>query len=474
MFVFMDAPEFLLRQAQDPVPAASLKHKQRYRGYGKHYSPQDKLGTIGQMLEGKPQIGHQPVPYARLGQAIELLLWLIAAVVLFASPALNQSLINPRVGLLVPGVSLALVLYAYYVSWRWHNRGAHRLLRDFADAILLIALVSLSYLFATPFFIIIFLPIAAVALTLEVLSPLAIVLISTALTATDIVLGPSYYTALGLGFAPTHIAILFCITLFSRFVAHELRHEHEARQLLLAHTQRLEHQLSSQDLTDASRGEIVSATTHQLMNPIGTISHLVRAAYETHPNQSQRELLHEIDEQARRLNRLISELSSQERLARDGGQPRLTNIVEIVHEIGGEFRPTAKRSAVSLVVKTPAKTAMAFVDPAAVRLALWYLLENAFFYTPAKGRVSLTLQTTQTHVEVIVSDNGPGVDPEDANRIFEAFYRAGRARTLNPSGVGLGLTSARLLAQQQHGTLLLKDTNAKGSTFVLALPRHRN
>jgi signal transduction histidine kinase len=95
------------------------------------------------------------------------------------------------------------------------------------------------------------------------------------------------------------------------------------------------------------------------------------------------------------------------------------------------------------------------------------LLDNACAY--ASSRVDVTLRTKNGHVELTVSDDGPGVDDEDKQRIFERFYRADPVRNRHTSGTGLGLAIAAAVAEAHGGTIAVTDGDP-GARFVVTLP----
>lgn len=95
------------------------------------------------------------------------------------------------------------------------------------------------------------------------------------------------------------------------------------------------------------------------------------------------------------------------------------------------------------------------------------LLDNACDH--ASSRVDVTLATTDGHVELTVTDDGPGVAPDDRPRIFDRFYRADAARNRHSSGTGLGLAIAVTVAEAHGGTIRLLDGD-EGSRFVVSLP----
>jgi signal transduction histidine kinase len=95
------------------------------------------------------------------------------------------------------------------------------------------------------------------------------------------------------------------------------------------------------------------------------------------------------------------------------------------------------------------------------------LLENAVRYAATTVRV--TLHTEDSTVRLVVSDDGPGVDPVDRAHVFDRFYRADTARSRGSSGSGLGLAIAAAIATRHGGTISLQDSEP-GAEFLLVLP----
>ena len=109
-------------------------------------------------------------------------------------------------------------------------------------------------------------------------------------------------------------------------------------------------------------------------------------------------------------------------------------------------------------------------DASALHRAVLNLMENAVKYTPAGGKVELSLTTADGHASLAVQDTGIGIEPADADRIFEPFVRLDVARARETGGTGLGLAIARAIALAHGGTLALRSEAGAGSRFVVSLP----
>ena len=94
------------------------------------------------------------------------------------------------------------------------------------------------------------------------------------------------------------------------------------------------------------------------------------------------------------------------------------------------------------------------------------LIGNAVRHSPAGGTVTLHFSRTPYLASVTVTDQGPGIDPADQQRIFERFERA----TPDESGTGLGLAISRRLARSMGGDISLKSSPQLGASFTLVLP----
>jgi two-component system OmpR family sensor kinase len=105
-------------------------------------------------------------------------------------------------------------------------------------------------------------------------------------------------------------------------------------------------------------------------------------------------------------------------------------------------------------------------DEDAMRQLIWILLDNATRH--ARSRVSVTLAREGAWARLTVADDGPGIPPDERERVFERFYRSDRART--GSGAGLGLSIARWIVTQHHGRILAGEAASGGAAMYVDIP----
>ena len=98
------------------------------------------------------------------------------------------------------------------------------------------------------------------------------------------------------------------------------------------------------------------------------------------------------------------------------------------------------------------------------------MLFRSHKYSPAGSRVEVRALRSGDECRVTVRDNGPGVPPDERERIFERFYRSSLHRGDRTASTGLGLPIARTVAEMHHGRVWIEPAPGQGSIFTLALP----
>jgi signal transduction histidine kinase/CheY-like chemotaxis protein len=145
------------------------------------------------------------------------------------------------------------------------------------------------------------------------------------------------------------------------------------------------------------------------------------------------------------------------------------NLAEDVHLAVDAVRPLAQKKGVRLAIHTSADLPPVFYDRTRIRQVLLNLVSNAARYTET-GEILVTVVCEQRQVGVNVSDTGPGIPPEDVERIFEPFYQGAGALDRAREGSGLGLSISKQLVESHDGRLWLASQVGVGTTFFVRLP----
>jgi two-component system phosphate regulon sensor histidine kinase PhoR len=161
----------------------------------------------------------------------------------------------------------------------------------------------------------------------------------------------------------------------------------------------------------------------------------------------------------------LSKLESNEfKLKRE--RVELASVVPIVL---GLFRERAEKKGVRLGAELPQPPAVVAGDARALEHVLSNLVDNAVKYCPTGSRVSVRVESEGDRVQLVVSDNGPGIAPEHLTRVFERFYRVDAGRSRELGGTGLGLSIVKHMVEAMRGTVAVESQVGKGSRFVVSL-----
>ena len=211
---------------------------------------------------------------------------------------------------------------------------------------------------------------------------------------------------------------------------------------------------------------------HELRNQLLVISGYSNRLADKEPApELAREYAQAIQRGADHLGRLAEEFLLLRRVESDRqalpSEP--VNPLWLLEDVVGLYRPLAAREGQQLVLRTLGKPAPFATHPGAVRLILSSLLENAVKYGKLGGSVEVELIFATEGLRITVVDDGPGIHPEEMERIFEKFYR-GAQESGRSAGHGLGLYSARTLTRALGGELHAANRPEGGAVFTLSLP----
>jgi two-component system OmpR family sensor kinase len=111
-------------------------------------------------------------------------------------------------------------------------------------------------------------------------------------------------------------------------------------------------------------------------------------------------------------------------------------------------------------------------DPDRLTQVLRNLVRNAVTHTSPGDQVVITARGSDHHLEIAVSDNGPGIPPDQLDQIFERFHRLDQSRSRDHGGSGLGLAIARAITEAHGGSIHAESGPGQGATFRITLPSY--
>jgi signal transduction histidine kinase/DNA-binding NarL/FixJ family response regulator len=256
----------------------------------------------------------------------------------------------------------------------------------------------------------------------------------------------------------------------------EQRVAERTRQLTLAN-ERLTTQWARLKRTNDHKAEVLGTVAHDLKNPLGVIlgrSEMMGELLGLDPPNIERAKaqIEQIRSSVARMTSMVDELINDAMLDAEDIVLRPTDIdaVAIVAAVIDANAPLAERKSQTLIFSGP-DNMPGRADPDRLREAIDNLVSNAIKYSPAGGRIHVSLTSTEAGSRVAVSDSGPGLSPEDQQRLFGRFQRLSAKPTGGESSTGLGLFICRRIVELHGGRITAASEGpGRGSTFAITLP----
>jgi len=223
---------------------------------------------------------------------------------------------------------------------------------------------------------------------------------------------------------------------------------------------------------DQVRTEFVSLVSHQLRAPLtnmsGAVEH-IRVGCGVH-NPTCGRMLEILDQQTTRLDRLVEGILSTARI--ESGELTIhrepISILPLLRQVIDHFR--ARRTGRTIQLTQKPGLPLAYADRDRVAEVVSNLLDNADKYSPDGKEIQISVRADQEEICVSVRDFGPGIPPDDIERLFEKFYRLDSSDSQNAYGYGLGLYVCRRMVDAQAGHIWAENHPAEGAVFSFTLP----
>jgi signal transduction histidine kinase/ActR/RegA family two-component response regulator len=222
------------------------------------------------------------------------------------------------------------------------------------------------------------------------------------------------------------------------------------------------------------KDEFLATLSHELRTPLHAIlgwSQILRKMNDVNPKVA--EGLTVIERNARSQAQIISDLLDMSSIM--SGKVRLdvqaADLALIVDAAINTVRPAAEAKEIRLHIILDPLARPVRGDPNRLQQIFWNLLTNAVKFTPKGGRVSVSLERVNSHLELNVTDNGEGIDTGFLPHVFDRFRQADSSMDRRHGGLGLGLSIVKQLVELHGGTIAARSAGkGQGSTFTVSLP----
>jgi two-component system, OmpR family, sensor histidine kinase KdpD len=247
-----------------------------------------------------------------------------------------------------------------------------------------------------------------------------------------------------------------------------------ANEAMQAEQARLAAEKQALEAVDEQRAALLRSVSHDLRTPLAAIRAVVSdlrdgVAYDA---TARHDLLVLVADEAERLDRLVQNLLSMSRIEAGSLQPerQAIPIDELLDDRVRRLAQLLRNTAVS--VAAPSDLPLVNADYTMIEQVVTNLLENASRHSPSGARIDVGAKATGDFVEVSVTDQGPGIDTADVERLFRPFERGTESRS-----IGLGLSICRAIVEAHGGAIVVESPSGDGpyfgARFTFTLPVHR-
>lgn len=261
--------------------------------------------------------------------------------------------------------------------------------------------------------------------------------------------------------------------------ARDITQRKKAESKIIKHNKLLKkHIIKNKQLqyADLMKSEFLATMSHELRTPMSSIlgfSEILKDELIGPLTNKQKEYATNIYKSGQHLLSLLNDILDLSKI--EAGKmhldPEPVNLRELLQEsITIIEEKSAHRSIqVNLILDEKIKTA--HFDPRKVKQIIYNLLSNALKFTPNNGKITLEAQITQdSFVEIIVSDTGAGIAPENIEKLFQPFLQVGKASDPHEKGTGLGLMVVKRLVELHSGNIKVNSKPNEGTQFTVQLP----
>jgi signal transduction histidine kinase len=235
----------------------------------------------------------------------------------------------------------------------------------------------------------------------------------------------------------------------------------------------LERMRNERDDADRARRNLIASVSHDLRTPLTSLRLLVEAIDDgvvEGPDETA-DALRRAKQHVTTLSTLVDDLFELARL--EAGDISWTlsqvGVAELIDETVEAFRPQAEQKGLMLIEDVARDVSPVRGNPEKLQRVLYNLVQNAVRHTPQDGTVTLRAEPADGFVRIEVADDGEGIPPDQAEQVFDRFFRGGDGAR-NGAGAGLGLSISRAIVEAHGGRIWIEPGNGRGSRVIFTVP----
>ena len=228
---------------------------------------------------------------------------------------------------------------------------------------------------------------------------------------------------------------------------------------------------------DIQKDEFLDTVTHELRTPITAIRAASEILHDDDelPEELRKQFLQNIISESDRLNRLIDKILDLEKF--ETGKQKIylskNNLSKTISKTINSVNQLLKNKNIKLDFAEANTEIKAFYDEERIVQVVHNLLSNAIkFCATTNGKITISIEEKEEHVEVKMHNNGKSIAAEDADAIFDKFYQSRNQNIKKPIGSGLGLAICKQIIEHHKGTIWAEKEQQEGATFVFTLPNY--
>jgi len=228
-------------------------------------------------------------------------------------------------------------------------------------------------------------------------------------------------------------------------------------------------------MADRARRLLLADVSHELMTPLTAMRGYQEKLAADRRIADEPDLLNYVDivgEETLRVEHIVRDLLDLARFEGGGGTLDLQDVFteSLLGRVAARHEAAARERRIRLVTQVEPGAEILYGDFFRLEQALQNLAANALRHVGPGGTVSLVARLNDGNVEVVVSDNGPGISPEHLPFIFDRFYKVDPARSSCDAGSGLGLSIVKAIVERHGGSVTVTSTPGIETNFTVSVP----